>query len=89
MAEIRSINALRANRHDDNTLISPAECLEDVAEDLRSGASQCNKLLVLALDTGDGGDYDITFAASNMHVTEMIALLEVAKATFLDHLRQE
>jgi len=83
-AEVRSINAIRADRENDNTLLSPVECLEDAAEDLRSGKTKCDKLLVLRLNTGDdGSSYDVGFNASNLRSSEMLALMEVAKAILL------
>lgn len=81
MAEVRHINVLRADRDNDNTLVSPLECLEDAAEDLRTGKRNCDKLLVLFLDSGpDGRDYGTALAASNMKGSEMIALLDITKA---------
>jgi len=83
-AEVRSINAIRADRENDNTLLSSVECLEDAAEDLRSGKTKCDKLLVLRLNTGDdGSSYDVGFNASNLRSSEMLALMEVAKAILL------
>lgn len=83
MTEVRSINALRASRDNDNSLLSPIECLEDVIQDIKSGKLSCDKLLVLTLDTGpDGGGYDTHFAACNMKMSEMIALMEVEKHIF-------
>lgn len=79
--EVRSFNAARADRENDNALLSPAECCEDAANDIRSGKTPCDKLLVLRLrTTGDNGDeYHVGFNACNMRSSEMLALLEVAK----------
>jgi hypothetical protein len=81
-ADIRSINTIRADRENDNTLLSPVECLEDAAQDLRSGKTKCDKLLVLRLNTSDHG-YAIGFNASHLRASEIVALLEIAKTVFL------
>lgn len=82
MSEIRSINALRAQRERDNRLLTPVECLEDAAQDMRSGDFPCNKLLVLCL-YDEGGSYASRSYASNMRSSEMLALLEAAKVRVL------
>lgn len=82
MSEIRSINALRAQRERDNRLLSPVECLEDAAQDMRADEFPCNKLLVLCLYDGDGS-YASRFYASNMRASEMLALLEASKVRVL------
>lgn len=83
MVEIRSINALRAEKEDDNNLLSPVEALEDAAEDIRSGKVKCNKLLIISLDTGDGYDYDIQRWMSHLQVSEAVALMEAVKYQFM------
>jgi hypothetical protein len=84
MAEVRSLNALRANRENDNSLLTPLECLEDAAADIRSGQRKCQKLLILCLDAGDDGmAYALSFFASNMKSSEMVALCEAMKARTL------
>jgi hypothetical protein len=77
--EIRSINALRADRENDNTLLSPIEAIEDAAMDLRTGKIECDKALVLMLDAKDG-QYNLRFTSSNLRVSEMVSLLEAMKA---------
>lgn len=84
MTEIRSINALRAERENDNKLLSPLECLEDAAEDVRSGKVPATKVLVLCLDTGpEDTSYNVHFHASKLRASEMLALLEVFKQRVL------
>lgn len=78
MAEVRSINALRAERAGDNSLLSPVECLQDAVADLESGERKANKALILLLDDEDGA-YNFGFRASNLRSSEMIALLEKVK----------
>lgn len=83
MAEIRSINALRADRENNNSLVTPVECLRDAIADLESGERQANKALVLLLNAGDDGTYDFGFLASDLRSSEMVALLEVVKTYVL------
>lgn len=84
MTEIRSINALRAERDNDNSLLSPAECLEDAAQDVRTGERKCQKVLILTLDVGDDdAAYNVGFYAANMKTSEKLALIEAAKSVFL------
>lgn len=88
MADVRSINALRADRANDNRLLSPLEALEDAAADIRSGKRAPDKLLVLMLTTGEHGEgYQVNFNASNLKNSEMIALLEVFKERLLHEIR--
>lgn len=86
MAEIRNINALRADRENDNTLLSPADCLQDAAEDIRLGNLQCDGLLLIALDRTNGG-FSFRYRCSNMRTSEIVALLEVMKAKALSYMQ--
>ena len=84
MGEVQSINVARADRENDNTLLSPVECLEEAAREIRSGEKRCTSVLVLRLDAGEDGDcYDIGFSACNLRSSEMLSLLEVAKTRVL------
>lgn len=84
MGEVKSFNAERANRTGDNTLITPAECLEDAASEIRSGARECNKVMVITLNTGDNYDtFQVGFYAAQMRSSEMLAALEAIKTTVL------
>lgn len=79
MSEVTSLSAARADRENDNRLVSPAECLEEMAKKIRSGRP-CTSVLVLSLDIGeDGENYDTGFVASNLKGSEMIALMETVK----------
>lgn len=82
MTEIVSINTIRAIKNNDNTLLSPAECLDEAAREIRSGERNCDKILVLSLDTQDD-NYHVGFYASNLKSSEVVALLEAAKLRFL------
>ena len=85
MAELRSINALRAVRENDNSLLSPVECLDDAAEDLRLGEVKADKVLVIALNSKDGA-YDIRWWSSNLLSSEMVALAEAFKMRALKNM---
>lgn len=82
MAEIHTMNAERAKRTQDNTLLSPAEMLEDCAKDLRSGEETATAALTLLLDKGENS-FGVGYYASNISCSEMLALLECAKAKVL------
>lgn len=77
-----SLGLERAKRTNDNTTVTPAECCEDAAADLRSGERKASKLLILTLDTEDGG-YVPGWYAANLSASEMLALMEVARAVLL------
>jgi hypothetical protein len=82
MADVHNLNAARADKAQDNTLLSPADCLEDALQEVRSGVRVCDKLVVLTLDTtGDG--YGMGYYASNIKASEIIALCEATKARML------
>lgn len=82
MADIRSLNAVRAHKQNDNSLMSPVECLEDAAQDIRSGKLRPTAALIITLNTKDGA-YNTNFRASNLSASQQIALLEVHKAVLL------
>lgn len=78
MTEVRSINALRADREGDNTLLSPLELLEDAAEDIRSGVWTPDKIVVLMIDTRSD-NYDMRMRCCNVRRSEVVAACEAAK----------
>lgn len=69
---------------DDNRHISPAALLREVADEIDGADEQYkpNKVLVLRLNTKDD-IYDVGFSACNINTSEMLGLLEVAKAVVL------
>lgn len=84
MTNLTFLNAVRASRAEDNNLISPLETLEDTANDIRSGELVCNKLIVIALDTGDDGEkYELHWNMSHFKTSEVIALCEALKTEML------
>ena len=82
MADVQSLAAARADRENDNTLISPAECCDDAARAIRSGERKADAALVLTLNRVEG-KFDVGYFASNLKASEMLALLEVAKVRIL------
>lgn len=82
MADVQSLAAARADRENDNTLISPAECCDDAARTIRSGKRKADAALVLTLSRVEG-KFDVGYFASNLKASEMLALLEVAKVRIL------
>ena len=84
-ADIVNLGAKRADKFNDNRLVSPGDCLADAKSELESGKRIANKVLILTLNDVDGG-YDVGHYASDLSCAEMIALMEVAKARFLSYM---
>ena len=82
---VRPINALKADRENDNRLLNPEECLQDALADLQEGKVKATSALVLFLDTGEEDEmlYSVRYNASNLKASDMLALLEVAKIQVL------
>lgn len=55
----------------DNTLISPEQCLLNMLDDLRDGRIECDKLLILYKKEGG----DTSYYAANIRCSEMLTLL--------------
>lgn len=88
MTEIIPINALRADRENDNGLVSPREMLMDAIAAIDGGRQTPNKALTVLLDTGTAeGVYDFKFFASDMTASEMVALCEALKFRLLTMMR--
>lgn len=85
-AEIRHIEALRAHRTDNASKLTPLQTLEDFAEDIRQGKEKPTKLMIIHLNNDDD-KYTSGFRSCNMKASELLALLEVAKAKVLDWMR--
>jgi len=75
-----------ADKTSDSRFISPKQTLEDciamLGREGKGAWTDCNKLLVIAIDTNEEG-YDISWSQSNMKVSECITVCEVAKSSFL------
>ena len=73
MAEITQMADLKQ----DNSLISPVECLRDVVRRIEAGEFEANKLIVTTLLTERGGEegyYETRTFTCNMRVAEQVAL---------------
>lgn len=82
--KVESFAAARADKQADNTLISPAECCEDAAREIREGERRCTAALVITLDVGPEGDrFDVGYFASNLRSSQKLAVLEATKAIVL------
>jgi hypothetical protein len=89
MSDTVSLGAKRAFKANDNRLWSPVECLEDCVRDIQSGETPCDRLLVLRLTTKNakGEDiFNIGYNCAGLKGSEIIALLEVAKAMLLEEM---
>lgn len=82
MGDLLSLNTARAVKLNDNTLLSPVECLEDAAREIRDGKRNCNAILCITLNT-DNNAYNVGFYASNLTGSQQIALMEVHKSAIL------
>ncbi|MCW2309721.1 hypothetical protein [Rhodobium gokarnense] len=82
--KVQSLAMARSVAACDNTLISPPECLEEAAREIRSGERACTSVFVLTLDAGlDGDEFGVGYYASNLKASQMLAMLEVMKARVL------
>ena len=82
--ETVNINVARADKENNNTLLTPADCLEGTLAEIKNG-KRCDRLLILTLsEGGDGRDYDNGFRACNLSCSQMLSLLEVTKADVHD-----
>jgi hypothetical protein len=84
-----NLNFIRAERENDNNLVSPLEMVEAVARDLRLGHHKATSAIVILLDTGpeNSGRYETMQYASQIKCSEAIALLEIAKAKYIDWMK--
>lgn len=82
---IKSIALARVMKSQDNRKWTPVECLLDAAEDIRSGAVACDKLLVLRINTTDE-KFNVGYNAANIKASEILAALECAKAQILQEM---
>lgn len=82
--KVTSLGARRVDRENDNGLWSPLECLRDAVGELETGERKADCALVLFLDKGQSGmEYNLGWHASRLHASEMLALLDVARAAIL------
>lgn len=82
MGEVRSLNAIKATREADNSLMTVKEMLLDMVADIDAGMMSPNKaFLIMVRDQDDG--YDLNWGACNARSSEMIAMCEVAESELL------
>lgn len=82
MTKIARLGAKRVQKSKDNRDWSPVDCLEDCTLDIRSGATPCDKLFVVRVDTRDE-QFNVGYHAANMKASEILAALECAKQQIL------
>ena len=58
---------------DDNSLITPEQCLEEALREIKSGERKCNKVLILTLDDTER-KFNNGYYCANMRVSEMLSL---------------
>lgn len=80
--DVTSLNVARAIRDGDNSLLSPLECVEDAAQEIRSGARTCDKVIVVTVDTSSDR-FAVGFYAAQIRASEMVAALEALKTRIL------
>jgi len=78
MGEVRSLNAIKASRQDDNTLLTVKELLLDMVADIDAGTLSPTKAFLIFVNDTDG-NYELNWGACNAKSTDMIAMCEVAK----------
>ena len=71
---------------EDNSLITPSQMIENALNSDELKAGKYNKAILILLDNKDDS-YNMGFYASNMHVSEMLALAMTAAGEFQDRLR--
>lgn len=67
----------------DSMDVTPEGALEKALERLRAATRPPDKAIVLLLWDSTGHEYDIRHHVSGMHLSEIVALLEVMKARCL------
>lgn len=82
MGEVRSLNAIKAEREGDNTLLSPKEMMLDAVADIDAGKIAPTRAMVIVLNDQDG-TYQLNWYASGARCSDMISMCEVTKALLL------
>ena len=84
MTEPISLNVARADRENDNSLLSPVDALREAIRDIENGEYPAERILILRLDHGeDGNEFNVGWHAANINSTMMIALMEAVKHRLL------
>lgn len=66
-------------------MISPEQVLAEVQRELKENTPPLKKLIVITLNEADG-HYDINWRQAGMKISEIIALLELAKHTMIEEM---
>ena len=84
MTEITSLSVARAERENNNSLLTPVECLTIAVREIENGERKCQSILVITLNRGDDNKgFGVGFYASNLKASDQLALIEVMKAFIL------
>ena len=83
---IKNLGAKRAEKTRDNRAWSPLDCLRDCIYDVETDRTPCDKLLILRIDTKDGEVFNVGYNAANLKASEILAVLECAKAMVLQEM---
>lgn len=75
---IKSLAAARAEKENDNRLISPKDQLKEALHDIETGEIAPTKLMIVYVDDTDGS-YTTGYYLSNAKATEAIAMCEATK----------
>ncbi len=76
-----------ADIKNDNSLLNPKQCLEDVIRRIDDGDIDPNKLVIIHLQTNPEGNYEWNTYKSNLRDSELIALLEIVAHYAKDNFR--
>jgi hypothetical protein len=79
---VSSLGTHRALKKHDNRLWTPTECLIDCLEDIKSGKTPCDKLLILRIKTADD-EFAVGHNCANIKGSEILAALEICKIQIL------
>ena len=85
MTEIASLGAHRALKSADNRQWTPVECLQDAINDIVTGKSPADKLLILRIDTREE-KFNVGYHACNVKASEILAACECIKAQVLQEM---
>lgn len=83
MTNITDIGAFRVERVTDNKALRPADILRAALTDIESGAEAPQRMMILHWSEHDENGFSTNWYSANLHSTEMLALMEMVKATLL------
>lgn len=84
MSDTVNIKRERALRENDNSILLPADTLRYALDDIESGKTPADSVLILHLDHGDDGtEFNAGWYAANLKSSEMIALMRAIEHRLL------